>query len=197
MVAGTVYPELRGEPRRVAQHPRPLLASFPGLTPTRPERDRRIACPLLVLPAPTLSGSPDRPVPILSGRFWPGRKESSIPPSADHCPLTCPDHVGVTAPSRSKSFRCNTYESPRKCCKQKTYSLPESFRCNLQKTRGRGLRFSGVPTFGRFNLFSTYPLSFQTLAHSFALCKMLSHLFSSRSALFAKNHPGGRGHRAD
>jgi len=33
-------------------------------------------------------------------------------------------------------------------------------------------------------------LSFQVLAHSFAVCKMLSHLFSVASELFSKNHPG-------
>src|SRR5882762_5871668 len=29
----------------------------------------------------------------------------------------------ITAHSCLKSFSCNTYESPRKCCKQKTYTL--------------------------------------------------------------------------
>src|SRR5580700_5640685 len=32
-----------------------------------------------------------------------------------------------------KSFSCNTYETPRKCCKQKTYSKTNSFRCNTYK----------------------------------------------------------------
>ena len=35
-----------------------------------------------------------------------------------------------------KSFNCNTYESPRKCCKQKTYNRAKLFRCNLRKTGG-------------------------------------------------------------
>src|SRR6266705_2192253 len=35
-----------------------------------------------------------------------------------------------------------------------------------------------------------YPLYFQTLAHSFALTKTSTLLFSIASALFAKNHPG-------
>ncbi len=35
-----------------------------------------------------------------------------------------------------KSFRCNTYASPRKCCKQKTYSPTKSFRCNTYKKTG-------------------------------------------------------------
>src|SRR5260370_7393764 len=42
----------------------------------------------------------------------------------------CRDHIGVTAHPCFKSFSCNTYESPRKCCKQKTYALAKLFTCN-------------------------------------------------------------------
>ena len=35
-----------------------------------------------------------------------------------------------------KSFSCNTYESPRKCCKQKTYGPTKSFSCNTYKKHG-------------------------------------------------------------
>ncbi len=43
-----------------------------------------------------------------------------------------------------------------------------------------------------------YPLSFHILAHSFALTKTSTLLFSIASALFAKNHRGwGRGHLVD
>ncbi len=35
-----------------------------------------------------------------------------------------------------KSFSCNTYGSPRKCCKQKTYSKAKPFRCNTYKKQG-------------------------------------------------------------
>jgi hypothetical protein len=61
----------------------------------------------------------------------------------------------------------------------------------------------GVPSFdaqtlrtsGSSNNVSTYPLSIQTLAHSFALKKISTPFFSIDSALFAKNHPGwGRGY---
>jgi hypothetical protein len=49
------------------------------------------------------------------------------------------------------SFRCNTYESPRKCCKQKTCGKPNSFRCNTYKNRGWVLvdfsPLSDIPTF--------------------------------------------------
>ena len=62
-----------------------------------------------------------------------------------------------------KPFSCNTYRSPRKCCKQKTYSLAKPFRCNTYKKQG-GTSFkpkvllpaplsrrSEAQTFGRFN----------------------------------------------
>src|SRR5713101_937188 len=39
-----------------------------------------------------------------------------------------------------KSFNCNTYGSPRKCCKQKTYGLTKPFRCNTYKKQGGGCR---------------------------------------------------------
>ncbi len=38
----------------------------------------------------------------------------------------------------SKSFICNTYASPRKCCKQKTYGKAKPFRCNIYKKPGEG-----------------------------------------------------------
>ncbi len=33
----------------------------------------------------------------------------------------------------STPFSCNTYGSPRKCCKQKTYGTAKPFRCNTYK----------------------------------------------------------------
>jgi hypothetical protein len=44
------------------------------------------------------------------------------------------------------------------------------------------------------NVFSSYPLSFQTLANSFARGKNSTLLFSIVSELFAKNHPGWGGY---
>jgi hypothetical protein len=35
----------------------------------------------------------------------------------------------------SNSFRSNTYDSPPKCCKQKTCSMAKSFRCNTTNSR--------------------------------------------------------------
>ena len=53
------------------------------------------------------------------------------------------------APPR-KSFSCNTYGSPRKCCKQKTYSMTKPFRCNTYKKQGvppsSQLSFSILPS---------------------------------------------------
>ncbi len=46
-----------------------------------------------------------------------------------HCPLPAAHYC-------FKSFSCNTYEPPRKCCKQKTYGLVKPFRCNTYKKRG-------------------------------------------------------------
>src|SRR6266852_2018112 len=37
---------------------------------------------------------------------------------------------------RAKSFSCNTYEPPRKCCKQKAYDRAKSFSCNTYKKQG-------------------------------------------------------------
>src|SRR6266478_5137609 len=46
----------------------------------------------------------------------------------------------VLTPYCLKSFSCNTYGSPRKCCKQKTYDVTKPFRCNTyKKHRGRAL----------------------------------------------------------
>src|SRR5713226_5250583 len=42
-----------------------------------------------------------------------------------------------------KSFSCNTYGSPCKCCRQKTYGLARPFRCNTYKKQGGR---EGVPS---------------------------------------------------
>src|SRR5438876_3821388 len=40
-----------------------------------------------------------------------------------------------------KSFICNIYAPPRKCCKQKTYAQPTPFRCNIYAKPGGGVFF--------------------------------------------------------
>src|SRR6266446_1974211 len=52
------------------------------------------------------------------------------PSNSFKIPLSHPVTFSPTARLR-KSFSCNTYESPRKCCKQKTYGKAKSFRCNI------------------------------------------------------------------
>src|SRR6266481_1383014 len=60
---------------------------------------------------------------------------------------------------------------------------------HLQKTRGRTGDPALVGTFQR--VFPTYPLSFHTIAHSFAATQNSTLLFSGDSALFGKNTRGG------
>ena len=74
----------------------------------------------------------------------------------DRCPLTCPDRLGATAHSCFKSFRCNTYRPPRKCCKQKTYGHAKPFRCNTYKKHEVGVSypFWNLPPSLHFPFFS-------------------------------------------
>src|SRR5712664_1285375 len=52
---------------------------------------------------------------------------------------SCSYPVEVTTHYCFKSFSCNTYEPPRKCCKQKTYGPAKPFRCNTYKKHGVGV----------------------------------------------------------
>jgi hypothetical protein len=49
-------------------------------------------------------------------------------------------------PYLSKSFSCNIYEPPRKCCKQEAYVIANSFRCSTYKIPG------GMPLAAGFQL---------------------------------------------
>ncbi len=103
----------------LAHHPRPLFSHLP---------------PIAFLAEPS----------NLQMRFlYPGRIFRTFQRSNAHLPtkhysLTYPDPVGVSAHYCFKSFSCNTYGSPRKCCKQKTYGLAKPFRCNTYKKQGGG-----------------------------------------------------------
>ncbi len=122
------------------------MLSFPVIAATHPR--------LFTLFAPSFEGSLDRPCSALWERPRPGRNGlASLQPAspvflpADHCsPI-------IEAPTQSlsedpgsagtahycfKSFSCNTYGPPRKCCKQKTYAPPKPFRCNTYKKHGGG-----------------------------------------------------------
>src|SRR6266571_2204870 len=79
-------------------------------------------------------------------------------------------------PTLHKSFSCNTYGSPRKCCKQKTYDLPKSFRCNTYKKPG-GYIFQA----------KSRSLFRQTL-HPF-LTSLPPYFITSRAALGAAGSP--------
>src|SRR5712692_10909067 len=59
-----------------------------------------------------------------------------FPPSRDGKSATATPLHSVLAPYCFKSFSCNTYRPPRKCCKQRTYSLAKFFRCNTYKKHG-------------------------------------------------------------
>ena len=45
----------------------------------------------------------------------------------------------LVARAPHKSFSCNTYGSPPKYCKQKTYGVAKLFRCNTYKKQGEGV----------------------------------------------------------
>src|SRR6266704_2792457 len=66
-----------------------------------------------------------------------------------------------------KSFSCNTYGFPRKCCKQKTYRRANSFSCNTYKKQGGGVWIiltSQLGSLGTTKDTSRIYLSFQPLA---------------------------------
>ncbi len=59
--------------------------------------------------------------------------------SSNSCKIIGPHEVTFSPTVRlRKSFSCNTYGFPRKCCKQKTYRRANSFRCNTYKKQGGG-----------------------------------------------------------
>jgi hypothetical protein len=93
---------------------------------------------------------------------------------------TFPSRIVTPSPTPPphKSFCRNTYESARKCCKQKTYSKPNSFKCNTYK-KPRGHCFHRVLRASRRGGLSIcLPRSFLAL---FTLCtKSVSQLFSNQ-----------------
>src|SRR5229473_4495649 len=57
--------------------------------------------------------------------------------------LACGEAKCCTILVQCKSFRCNTSEPPPMCCKQRTCTIPKSFRCNTyKKHRGLGGDFA-------------------------------------------------------
>jgi hypothetical protein len=123
-----------------------------------------------------------------------------------------------------KSFSCNIYGFPRKCCKQKTYVTAKTFRCNIYKKQGWGVSFPlwNSPHSVHFPFFSytygnpilqpvsfsikrstsndlqTYPFSFHTLAHSLARSKTQLIYFQAIAHSLPQNtRGGGRGRLAN
>ena len=92
-----------------------------------------------------------------------------------------------------KSFSCNTYGSPRKCCKQKTYGQAKPFRCNTYKKQGwrsssweLATRHSSVAIGLKSFLFTFL----RTLLHFFASAENSTRFFSIDYALLAQNTRG-------
>src|SRR5712692_2346869 len=59
-----------------------------------------------------------------------------LPSSHDEKSVTATPLHSVLTPYWLKSFSCNTYGTPRKCCKQRAYGLAKPFRCNTYKKHG-------------------------------------------------------------
>src|SRR6266852_5123635 len=87
-----------------------------------------------MLPFRVIVATHPRPFTLRLGGLVPLQFTFLIFLLTDHCPL-------ITAHYRFKSFNCNTYGPPRKCCKQKTYCMANSFRCNTYKKVGGGTSF--------------------------------------------------------
>jgi len=126
-----------------------------------------------------------------------------------------PNPVVVTAHYCFNSFSCNTYGSPRKCCKQKIYGLAKPFRCNIYKNTGGGSRLwltrfpmrksvlrsmatkdlSSHPLriHSDENSFFAQVLSFHIVAHSFARTGTQLFYFQAVPHSLPKN-TGGRGY---
>jgi len=148
------------------------------------------------------------PPPNLSGRFRANWKKN--PNSlASHSPYAPPSSVS------RKSFVCHSYENYRVCSNNShSGTHPATFKSKLHSAEPRcrpAPTLSGIPsgrsnlqmrplhpewgygTFQRSNDFSTYPLSFHILPHSFALfCgqrKLNFLLFKQFYTLYPK-HPG-------
>jgi len=90
----------------------------------------------------------------------------------------------------SKSFNCNTYGSPRKCRKQKTYGVNKPFRCNTYKKQGGwAARFWTSQLVIRYSPLQSSPF----LSYSSALFlhheKLNSFVFSRFRTLYRKT-PG-------
>src|SRR6266568_3412151 len=146
---------------------------------------------------PTKDPHPERPSEA-EGFF-------SVVSSTDHHPLNTahflpsplPSLLPIPCPLFSNSFPCHTSKnspvSPAIATLPKLAFITPVFATHPRAPQG--VPTPNVPAFNlsAFQRYLTYPLFFHTLAHYFALTKSSTRLFSSASALLAKNHPGGEG----
>ena len=100
-----------------------------------------------------------------------------------------------------KSCACHSYENCRGVYQQFPFWLALSRAEGFTQERSARREHSPLATRHSFTPILSWSLatflqllSFQTLAHSFALTKNSTRFFSSDSELFAKNHPGWGGH---
>jgi len=113
----------------IERHPRRSRASFHGLT--------SIPCPLSPKSLPLNLFADPHPLNLVTSIFYKNSGGRAYPElHSPACPDLIGDPVGITARPRLKSFNCNTYEPPHKCCKQKTYAIAKPFRCNTYKKPG-------------------------------------------------------------
>jgi hypothetical protein len=153
-----------------------------------------LSFPVFVAPYPRRTSTP----PHLCG---PGAFCVEIP--LPRSPLTCCDHtvlilsgrsrpvwdpVGVAVHYCLKSFTCNTYGPPRKCCKQKTYGQAKPFRCNTYRKHGGWATASSAASHSPLLSCScAQALSFHTLAHSLARRKNQPLYFQALPHSLPKN----------
>jgi hypothetical protein len=105
--------------------------------------------------------------------------------------FTATEGVGVLPPHQPSSaqFSKNSRQTSPFC--SNTYKMPLAQLLSFDNDpfSSGGYPLPWIPT-AYFPFPIPYFLSFHILAHSFALTENSTRLFSSDSALFAKNHPG-------
>ena len=93
-----------------------------------------------------------------------------------------------------KFFICNTYESSRKCCKQKTYGIAKSFSCNTYRKHGgtilQAKSFSPSARFAAFSLLFEPPILRTLFQVPYALTPLLATLTKTAGVYTNNSHNG-------
>src|SRR6266446_1617902 len=172
-------PEIRREPRStspglIRKIPARSGSQIPSLSESIAQHPRRPLAPFLGL-APTCPKETRRichsPSPLL------------LP--TDHRPLTT-THYSL------KSFRYNTYASPRKCCKQKTYAVAKPFRCNTYKKQGVLLQAKCFSLSSPRRLFLSLPFSVHSSKFPYPVSPLLATLPKTPGVWGYSSHFGTR-----